>query len=110
MNSTLKSGEELAAKGATAPRVTLENMEKRVVDTQYIQPQGAMRGLTICVLLLDNGWTLVGKSAPASVENFDAEKGKTFARDDALRQLWPLEGYLLRETIWRNNQRITDGE
>lgn len=105
--STLEQGDALAAKGATAPRVTLEGMQQRIVAENYWQPG---HSLTICVILLDNGWTLVGKSACADPANFDEDKGRTFARDDALRQLWPLEGYLLRETIWRNNQRITDGE
>lgn len=110
MTSTLQQGEELAAEGATAPRVTLESMEARIEEEEYLQPTGRLRGLTICVLTLDNGWILVGKSAPADVRNFDAEKGKTFARDDALRQLWPLEGYLLREKLHVRSQQITDGE
>lgn len=55
--------------------------------------------LTLCVLTMRNGFTIIGKSAPASSENFDAEKGRTFAFEDAIRQLWPLEGYLLRDRL-----------
>ncbi len=99
MNSTLQAGEDLAARGAVAPRVTLEGMKARVVSTEYYNPNSC-RHLTIAIVTLDNGWVLVGKSAPASVENFDAEKGQTFAFDDAIRQLWTLEGYLLREGLW----------
>jgi hypothetical protein len=55
--------------------------------------------LTICILVLANGFIVIGKSAPASPENFDEEKGKTFAREDAIRQLWPLMGFALRQKL-----------
>ncbi len=48
---------------------------------------------------MQNGFTVIGKSAPASPENFDPEKGKRFAYEDAVKQLWPLEGYALRERL-----------
>ena len=35
----------------------------------------------------------------ADAENFDKELGKKFAYEDALRQMWPLEAYLLRERM-----------
>ena len=55
--------------------------------------------LTICILTMQNGFTVVGKSAPASAENFDPETGKTFAYQNAIEQLWLLEGYALREGL-----------
>lgn len=64
-------------------------------------PDSPLHLLTLCVLVLDNGWVMTGKSAPASPENFDVIKGQTFAYEDAIRQLWPLEGYLLRERLWQ---------
>jgi hypothetical protein len=39
---------------------------------------------------LRNGFILIGKSAPLSPDNYDLEKGQTFAYEDALRQTWPL--------------------
>lgn len=111
VTDALQAGEDLAAKGATAPRVTLESMKARIVHEYCFTVGAAVQALglphmggpldilTICVLTLDNGWTLVGKSAPASAENFDVAKGQTFAFEDALRQLWPLEGYLLRDRL-----------
>lgn len=55
--------------------------------------------LTICVLVLKNGFTVIGKSACASPENFDAEIGRKVARADAINQVWPLEGYLLKQML-----------
>jgi len=87
-----------AAKQKTPHRVTLNHMESRIVDEEYIHPE-LFTHLTICCLLLDNGFVLVGKSAPADPGNFNEELGRQFARDDALRQMWPLEGYLLCERL-----------
>ena len=55
--------------------------------------------LSICILVLENGFTIIGKSAPAAAKNFNAVLGRRLAYDDAIRQLWPLEGYLLRERL-----------
>jgi len=114
VTGSLETGDAIAAEGAVAPRVTLGGMKGRVASEFYFTAGEAIRStgglgtddtpasldiLTICVLVLDNGWTLLGKSAPASAANFDAQKGELFAYEDALRQLWPLEGYLLRDRL-----------
>lgn len=128
----LKATDDYSATLSTHPRVTLAQMEARIVDKRVFNVGGALaalalesgvlpqapkadsplRLLTICVLVLDNGWTVMGKSAPASAENFNAEKGAVFAYEDAIRQLWPLEGYLLRERLWIAgvDQRAATGE
>lgn len=62
-------------------------------------PPPALRLLTLCVLVLRNGFTVVGKSACASPENFNADKGRELARADAVRQIWPLMGYELRSKL-----------
>jgi len=46
-----------------------------------------------------NGFTLIGKSAPASPDNFDPVLGRKLAYEDAVRQLWPLMGYALRDKL-----------
>jgi Phage protein (N4 Gp49/phage Sf6 gene 66) family len=51
------------------------------------------------VLVLHNGFTVLGKSACASAENFDVEIGRKIAREDAVRQLWTLAGYALRDRL-----------
>ena len=55
--------------------------------------------LTVSVLTMKNGFTVIGKSAPADAVNFNADLGKKFAREDAIRQLWPLMGYALRDKL-----------
>lgn len=60
--------------------------------------------LTICVMVLKNGFTVVGKSACASPENFNADIGKDVAWRDAKEQIWPLEGYLLKQNLYEQKQ------
>jgi Phage protein (N4 Gp49/phage Sf6 gene 66) family len=59
----------------------------------------ALNILSICVLVMFNGFVVIGKSAPASRENFNAELGRKFAYEDAIRQLWPLMGFALRDRL-----------
>lgn len=49
--------------------------------------------MTLCVLVLKNGYIVIGKSAPMDPENFNAELGAKLARDDAIRQIWPLMAF-----------------
>lgn len=106
---------EIQAKGLNAPRLTPALIDEQIVSERYIRASnipydrdGALEHssvdagfscLTICVLLLQNGFTVVGKSACASPENFNAELGRKIARDDARNQIWALEGYALRSKL-----------
>jgi hypothetical protein len=83
--------------------VTKEQIEGLIEHTEFWNPE-AESTLTVCVLKLKNGFTVVGKSACAHPKNFDAELGKKIAWDDAFRQVWQLEGYLLREVLWQEQQ------
>ena len=46
-----------------------------------------------------NGFQVVGESACADAANFVKEDGEKYAYEDAVEQLWMLEGYLLRERL-----------
>lgn len=93
---------DAAVAAKTAPKVTLDAIKSRVVDAQYhrpTEPDGSPGVLVICTLTHVSGFKIVGKSAPASAENFDEEIGRRYAFEDAVKQLWPLEGFLLRCSI-----------
>lgn len=111
-SETLKATDEYSAAKATHPRVSLADMEGKIARQLYFtagEAESAIYGteqsdnpldiLTICILVMKNGFTIIGKSAPASPENFDPEKGRRFAYEDAIKQLWPMEGYALRERL-----------
>jgi len=89
--------QEIQAKGLIAPRVTPQRIDQVILGQDYHVFPGTT--LTICCLMLANGFTVTGESACASPENFDAELGRKIARDNAKQKIWALEGYALRERL-----------
>jgi hypothetical protein len=53
----------------------------------------------VCFITMKSGFQFVGTSTPASPANFDAEIGERYAYDNAFKQIWTHEGYLLRELL-----------
>ena len=49
--------------------------------------------LTVCVLFLNSGATVIGKSACIDPANYNEELGKTLAYRNAVQKLYELEGY-----------------
>lgn len=104
---SLEQTEAECSANAIAPRVSLQSMLDKIkarhdftADTALgdgVPVPDELKLLSICLLVMQNGFVLIGKSAPASAANFNAELGRKLAYEDAIRQLWPLEGYLLRE-------------
>jgi len=106
--------QEIQAKGKTAARVTPADIEENILAEYYINPAQAYAAahggakalaheslslLSICVLVLQNGFTVTGESACASPENFDAEIGRKIARQNAVQKIWPLMGYELKQRL-----------
>lgn len=84
--SSLEATDAASEAVRTGFRITLDDLKARVASVEYL-----VRGvLTVAVLQLDNGYWLVGKSAPVDPDNYNAEYGAQLAHDDALRQAWPL--------------------
>ncbi len=92
--------QEIQSKGLNAPRLTPEHIDATIMYEEYFRV--ANTTCTICSLVLQNGYVVVGKSAAISMANFDEEIGRKVARDDAREQIWALEGYLLKERLKSN--------
>lgn len=120
-SDNLEKSEQECAAGRTAPRVSLADIKAAIAGEFYVTgdrllPEelppsdhtitDAIREaaglLTICLLVLKNGFTIIGKSAPASAANFDAELGMKLAYEDAVRQVWPFMGFALRDRLHRD--------
>jgi hypothetical protein len=86
----------------TGPRVTLDGILAKVKGEEFFRVGPT---LTVCVLTLENGTHLTGESACVAPENFDEALGRKIARDNAISKAWPLEGYLLRERLYRDAGR-----
>lgn len=85
---------DAALAASPAPRVTKEYIESRLgipVFTRFSDT------VTICHLVVDNGFSVRGESACVNAENYNEEIGNRIAYDNAFRQLWPLFGFLLAE-------------
>ncbi len=116
--------QEIQAKGLTAPRVTLADVEAAIASEHYFTALDGRNGaiesghyvgretpeegdsdlaqlglLTFCVLKLRNGYIVTGESACASPENFDAEIGRRIAYSNSVRKVWQLLGYALKEQL-----------
>ncbi len=115
--------QEIQTKGKTAPRITPADIEANIAGEHYLNVGSALAAtgvmnsydthvslnlLTICVLVLRNGFTVTGESACASPENFDAEIGRKIARENAVQKIWPLMGYELRTEL--SKPRLTDAD
>lgn len=63
-------------------------------------PHAGLNLVTICVMILRNGHRIVGINAgPVSIANYDEELARKLAREHAVDQIWPLEGYLLKDRL-----------
>lgn len=106
----LRETEEVCAAVARAARVSLRDIEAAIAARYDLTADQAiiasnaplvepLKLLSICLLVMRNGFVVIGKSAPASPENFNADLGRNLAYEDAVRQLWPLMGFALRDQL-----------
>jgi hypothetical protein len=93
---------EIQDKGLTAPRLTPELIDSVIKETKFHVFEGTQ--LTVCCLVLTNGFTVTGESACASPDNFDKEIGQKIAFEQARNKIWMLEGYLLKDRLNKENQ------
>ena len=110
---------------AVAPRVTNDQAEAFITSEHYFSAhQGALKAtydaaavagtdpseasgqvpeqlrlMTMCVLVLANGFTVIGQSACADPKNFDPEIGQRLAREDAKKKIWAHLGFELRSKL-----------
>lgn len=91
--STEEAAKVVAAK--TLPKITKESIEEAIGGVSYLHHDE----LTICIITMKTGFMVFDGSAPASKGNFDEKAGERIAYDKAFRQLWALEGYLLKAKL-----------
>lgn len=87
-----------ALEKSPAPRVTKEQIDKRIAATTFTR---IAETVTICQIVLDNGYSVRGESACVNPANYNQEIGERFAHDNAYNKLWPLFGFLLAEDNFR---------
>ena len=118
MSNEKQIEQEIQDKGLNAPRLTPDYIDSKIKAIRYLSGDVAPafshedyfakkdKGtpcLTICILTLENGFTVTGESACASPENFDKLIGQKIAYENARNKIWQLEGYLLKEKLSQKN-------
>jgi hypothetical protein len=88
---------------SVAPRVTEKELEANIRERTFLN-HGL---LTICILTLQNGFTVTGESACASPENYNQDIGERIALSNAKEKIWPLMGYALREKLHQEQQEAS---
>jgi hypothetical protein len=129
MTSSLTETDEASKAVAVAPRISKEFIETQIKRVLFSTGDGFVAGSvipfgifhedaevfpapdeaqeeyahhTICLITTCGGFTVVGHSAPASPENFNAALGRRFAYENAFRQLWPLYAFAMLEARFCN--------
>lgn len=92
---------EVQAKGLTAPRVRLADIEdaiERIDIVKHVSTSGQV--LRWAVLNMRNGFAITGRpSCSVSPENDNEELGKKIATDNAISEAWALLGYELKSKL-----------
>lgn len=95
--------------------VTKESIEAKIKSVIYLNAGAAAEDeygdalassvrdnlslITICIIILENGFKVEGVSACVDPANYDAQKGRECAYENAYEKIWQLEGYLLRQAM-----------
>ncbi len=68
-------------------------------DNMTPDAERALRCVTVVVLVLRNGFTVVGAGVCASPENYDATQGRAEAKADAVAKLWTCAEFAARQRL-----------
>jgi len=102
----MKNDEEtekmIQAKGLNAPRLNPQMIEDTIEEEYYHVFPGT--SMTVCMLILKNGFKVTGESSSVSLENFDEALGQKIARENAKQKIWMLEGYLLKQRLFAGEE------
>ena len=95
------------APAVTRDRMYLETMQQIFANTTKVMVDANVKKvdhiyhglLTICVITLQNGFTVTGESACASPENYRKETGEKISYENAYDKIWALMGYELKNKL-----------
>lgn len=96
--------------------VTEDDVEKSIQSAYFVTGEEAIEAvyflsgtarrdlklLTLCIVTLNNGFTIVGKSACADPANYDAGVGRAMALRDAKNQIYPYLGFLVKQDMYED--------
>lgn len=109
MHGTIQNAEPVASalpdykiKENMANTVTLERILGKIKSETYTRlPSGKV---LVCELMLENGFSVRGEAAVVDPANYNEEIGIKISRENAVDQIWQLEGYLLQEELYKGTK------
>ena len=93
--------------------VTKESIKAKIKSVYYLNAGAALAMMdkideadkanlsliTICIIILENGFKVEGASACVDPANYNEDIGRECAFENAFNKIWELEGYMLRQTL-----------
>jgi hypothetical protein len=94
---------EIQAKGLTAARVSLADLEANIAHVEIVKHVSASgQVLRWAVITTQCGFAVTGRpSAAISAANDDKELGERLATENARNEMWALMGYALKDSLSR---------
>ena len=89
-------------------KVTIQQISDKIKSESYLVLQDGRT--TLCTLTLENGYTVHGTSSCIDPAEFDLNQGRFHAFNNAMNQIWPLEGYLLAQFIYEQTKIVKEEE
>lgn len=87
-------------------KITLEGIKAKIIKKIFsVIPETT---ITICCLTLENGYTVTGEDACVDPANFNQADGEKYAEEAAIDKIWPLEGYLLKEKLFKASGSVSE--
>ena len=96
-NNNTTTEQMIQDRNLNAPRLTPDLIQSKIKECSFHKLTDV---LTVCVLTLENGFTVTGESACASPANYNQEIGEKIAKENATEKIWMLEGYLLKQKLF----------
>jgi hypothetical protein len=82
-------------------KLTVEDIKKKIVSKTFTTlPSGKC---IVCEIMLKNGFSVRGEAAVVDIKNHVQEIGEAIAFENAIKQIWIVEGYLLQEKLYKAN-------
>lgn len=99
--------------------VTKASIESKIRNVYYINAGAAVKSsdqgwnekdieelnlVTICIIILENGFKVEGTSACVDPTRYNEEIGQQEAYKNAVEKIWELEGYALKQKLFEDAQ------
>lgn len=98
--------------------VTKASIEAKIRNVYYINAGAAVKSsdqgwnekdiaelnlVTICIIILENGFKVEGTSACVDPSRYNEEIGQQEAYKNAVEKIWELEGYALKQKLYEES-------